>query len=185
MIVSWNTTNACNMYCAHCYRDAGCKAEEELSTAEAKTLLEQIARAGFKIMIFSGGEPLLVGLGVTDRVVQVLGGGQQVRVSPYGVASLEAPVVLDGGPEVLRVAHQPRPQAMGTVPRRPPPSPRSTSSATTTAGARSPEASRLPNPCSNRCWHKTPRPWRKAWSERMPTSRASSPTTTRKTWPAR
>ena len=58
MIVSWNTTNACNMYCAHCYRDAGCKAEEELSTAEAKTLLEQIARAGFKIMIFSGGEPL-------------------------------------------------------------------------------------------------------------------------------
>jgi AdoMet-dependent heme synthase len=59
MIVSWNTTNACNMYCKHCYRDAGCKAEEELSTAEAKTLLEQIARAGFKIMIFSGGEPLL------------------------------------------------------------------------------------------------------------------------------
>lgn len=59
MIVSWNTTNACNMYCDHCYRDAGCKAEEELSTAEAKTLLEQIARADFKIMIFSGGEPLM------------------------------------------------------------------------------------------------------------------------------
>lgn len=59
MIVSWNTTNACNMYCDHCYRDAGCRAEEELSTAEAKTLLEQIARANFKIMIFSGGEPLL------------------------------------------------------------------------------------------------------------------------------
>lgn len=59
MIVSWNTTNACNMYCAHCYRDAGCKADEELSTAEAKELLNQIAHAGFKIMIFSGGEPLM------------------------------------------------------------------------------------------------------------------------------
>lgn len=58
MIVSWNVTNACNMFCDHCYREAGCKAEEELSTEEAKTLLEQIARAGFKIMIFSGGEPL-------------------------------------------------------------------------------------------------------------------------------
>jgi putative heme d1 biosynthesis radical SAM protein NirJ2 len=46
------------MFCDHCYREAGCKAEEELSTAEAKTLLEQIAKAGFKIMIFSGGEPL-------------------------------------------------------------------------------------------------------------------------------
>ena len=59
MIVSWNTTNDCNMYCDHCYRDAGCKAEDELSTAEARTLLEQIAKAGFKIMIFSGGEPLM------------------------------------------------------------------------------------------------------------------------------
>ena len=57
-IVSWNTTNACNMYCAHCYRDAGCKAEEELNTEEAKKLLREIAKAGFKIMIFSGGEPL-------------------------------------------------------------------------------------------------------------------------------
>lgn len=47
------------MYCDHCYREAGCKAEEELSTQEAKTLLEQIARARFKIMIFSGGEPLM------------------------------------------------------------------------------------------------------------------------------
>ena len=46
------------MFCDHCYREAGCKAEEELSTAEAKTLLEQIDKAGFKIMIFSGGEPL-------------------------------------------------------------------------------------------------------------------------------
>ena len=59
MIVSWNVTNACNMYCDHCYREAGCKAEEELSTQEAKTLLEQIAKARFKIMIFSGGEPLM------------------------------------------------------------------------------------------------------------------------------
>ncbi|MBQ9376885.1 MAG: putative heme d1 biosynthesis radical SAM protein NirJ2 [Schwartzia sp.] len=59
MIVSWNTTNACNMYCAHCYRDAGCRAEDELSTAEAEKLLTEIARAGFRIMIFSGGEPLM------------------------------------------------------------------------------------------------------------------------------
>ena len=58
-IVSWNVTNACNMYCAHCYRDAGCKAEDELSTADAKKLLTEIKRAGFQIMIFSGGEPLM------------------------------------------------------------------------------------------------------------------------------
>ncbi len=59
MIISWNTTNACNMYCKHCYRDAGAKAADELDTAEGKALIDQIAEAGFKIMIFSGGEPLM------------------------------------------------------------------------------------------------------------------------------
>lgn len=59
MIVSWNTTNSCNMYCSHCYRDSGNKTEKELDTQEAKKLLEQITKAGFKIMIFSGGEPLM------------------------------------------------------------------------------------------------------------------------------
>jgi len=59
MIISWNTTNACNLFCSHCYRDAGVKADEELSTTEGMDLIDEIARAGFKIMIFSGGEPLL------------------------------------------------------------------------------------------------------------------------------
>ncbi|MHB1276581.1 MAG: putative heme d1 biosynthesis radical SAM protein NirJ2 [Candidatus Humimicrobiaceae bacterium] len=59
MIISWNTTNQCNMFCKHCYRDAGVKASKELSTGEGKSLLDEIAKAGFKIMIFSGGEPLM------------------------------------------------------------------------------------------------------------------------------
>ncbi|HAP93260.1 MAG TPA: putative heme d1 biosynthesis radical SAM protein NirJ2 [Desulfotomaculum sp.] len=59
MLVSWNTTNACNLTCRHCYRDAGEKSEEELNTSEGMALIDEIAKAGFKIMIFSGGEPLL------------------------------------------------------------------------------------------------------------------------------
>jgi len=47
------------MSCKHCYRDAGEVYDEELNTDEAKALIEEIAKAGFKIMIFSGGEPLL------------------------------------------------------------------------------------------------------------------------------
>lgn len=47
------------MYCEHCYRDAGAKVEDELTTVEGKALLDEIAKAGFKIMIFSGGEPLM------------------------------------------------------------------------------------------------------------------------------
>ncbi|MDO4632435.1 MAG: putative heme d1 biosynthesis radical SAM protein NirJ2 [Eubacteriales bacterium] len=57
-IISWNTTNDCNLYCAHCYRESGEKAKGELNTEEGKKLIFEIARAGFKIMIFSGGEPL-------------------------------------------------------------------------------------------------------------------------------
>ncbi|NLN86959.1 MAG: putative heme d1 biosynthesis radical SAM protein NirJ2 [Syntrophomonadaceae bacterium] len=59
MLVSWNTTNQCNMFCDHCYRDAGARSEEELSTAQARKLIEEIKKAGFQIMIFSGGEPLM------------------------------------------------------------------------------------------------------------------------------
>jgi putative heme d1 biosynthesis radical SAM protein NirJ2 len=59
LIVSWMTTNQCNLRCRHCYQNAGEKNDQELSTAEAKNLIDGIAAAGFKIMIFSGGEPLL------------------------------------------------------------------------------------------------------------------------------
>lgn len=59
MIVSWMTTNRCNLKCAHCYQDADECDSRELSTEEARTMISQIARAGFKIMIFSGGEPLM------------------------------------------------------------------------------------------------------------------------------
>ncbi|MBQ9003827.1 MAG: putative heme d1 biosynthesis radical SAM protein NirJ2 [Eggerthellaceae bacterium] len=59
MIVSWMTTNRCNLACDHCYQDAGCEHSNELSTGEARKMIGEIARAGFKVMIFSGGEPLL------------------------------------------------------------------------------------------------------------------------------
>lgn len=59
MIVSWNSTNQCNMYCDHCYRDAGYQAHRELNTTEAKRLIDELVAAGFRIMIFSGGEPLM------------------------------------------------------------------------------------------------------------------------------
>ena len=58
MIVSWMTTNKCNLRCKHCYQNAGESRAEELTTAEARELIDGIVRAGFKIMIFSGGEAL-------------------------------------------------------------------------------------------------------------------------------
>ena len=50
MIVSWMTTNQCNLKCVHCYQDAEEATERELTTDEAKKMIDEIARAGFKIM---------------------------------------------------------------------------------------------------------------------------------------
>ena len=45
MIVSWMTTNRCNLKCEHCYQDAAECDSRELTTAEGKAMIEQIARA--------------------------------------------------------------------------------------------------------------------------------------------
>ena len=50
------TTNKCNLRCSHCYQDAGEAIEKELSTEEAKAMIDGIANAGFHLMIFSGDE---------------------------------------------------------------------------------------------------------------------------------
>ena len=59
MLVSWMTTNKCNLKCVHCYQDAEEASALELSTDEGRKMIDEIARAGFKVMIFSGGEPLM------------------------------------------------------------------------------------------------------------------------------
>ena len=59
MIVSWMTTNQCNLKCKHCYQDADSADSNELTTEEAFSMIDGISRAGFRIMIFSGGEPLM------------------------------------------------------------------------------------------------------------------------------
>lgn len=61
MLVSWNTTRQCHLKCRHCYRDAGERDPRELDTEEGRALIDEIAAAGFKILILSGGEPLLRG----------------------------------------------------------------------------------------------------------------------------
>ena len=59
--ISWNTTKRCNLYCKHCYRESGPNEliTNELSTEEGKKLLREMHRAGFRIIVFSGGEPLM------------------------------------------------------------------------------------------------------------------------------
>jgi 12,18-didecarboxysiroheme deacetylase len=59
-VVVWNVTRRCNLNCIHCYAQAGeDAAEQELSTAEGKRLLDDLTRFGVPVVLFSGGEPLV------------------------------------------------------------------------------------------------------------------------------
>jgi radical SAM protein with 4Fe4S-binding SPASM domain len=59
-VVIWNICMHCNMSCPHCYAAAVSKpSPTDLSPEEGLRLLEDLAGCGVKIVIFSGGEPLL------------------------------------------------------------------------------------------------------------------------------
>jgi radical SAM protein with 4Fe4S-binding SPASM domain len=59
--IVWNFTYQCNLRCKHCYENAGGTKRPELSTEEAKQVLDilsKIAGIGLPALSFSGGEPL-------------------------------------------------------------------------------------------------------------------------------
>lgn len=60
-LVFWETTAGCNLECVHCRRlDVSRELmKTDLTTAEGKRLIDQIAEAGRPVLVFSGGEPLM------------------------------------------------------------------------------------------------------------------------------
>jgi Fe-coproporphyrin III synthase len=59
-VVVWNMTRRCNLKCVHCYAQAkDIEFENELSTAEGKNLIDDLANFGSPVILFSGGEPTL------------------------------------------------------------------------------------------------------------------------------
>lgn len=59
-VVVWNITRACNLRCQHCYSNSDThQAVDELTTNEAKTLIDDLSTYGVPVILFSGGEPIL------------------------------------------------------------------------------------------------------------------------------
>ncbi len=58
-LIVWDITYACNLNCKHCYANAGQKLKNELSTVEAKQVIDQLDKSSVPIIAFSGGEPLV------------------------------------------------------------------------------------------------------------------------------
>ncbi len=59
-VVIWNVCMHCNMQCPHCYASAvASPSPSDLTPAEGLKLLDDLAEIGVRVVIFSGGEPLL------------------------------------------------------------------------------------------------------------------------------
>jgi len=60
LVLSWNITRKCNLKCPHCYINATTQEPiNELTTEEAKNLIDQICEVSRPLLVLSGGEPLL------------------------------------------------------------------------------------------------------------------------------
>lgn len=59
-VVVWNMTRRCNLKCVHCYAHAvEHEGQDQISTDQAKDIIDDLAMYGAPVMLFSGGEPLV------------------------------------------------------------------------------------------------------------------------------
>ncbi|MBL7140801.1 MAG: 12,18-didecarboxysiroheme deacetylase [Planctomycetes bacterium] len=83
-VVVWNATRRCNLRCVHCYSRSEDRAYGgELSTDEARRLIDDLADFGAPVLLFSGGEPLLRH-DLFDLVEYAVGRGLRAVISTNG-----------------------------------------------------------------------------------------------------
>ncbi|MFB6156486.1 MAG: TIGR04347 family pseudo-SAM/SPASM protein [Haloferacaceae archaeon] len=97
-VVVWNATKRCNLRCQHCYAGAETRAAPgELSTAEARGMLDELADYGVPVVLFSGGEPL-----VRDDLVELVAHAADRGLRP--VLSTNGTLLTPAAAERLRDA---------------------------------------------------------------------------------
>lgn len=78
-VVVWNVCRHCNMKCPHCYAAATTtSAQNDMDTMEAIGVLETLAQGGVKVVIFSGGEPLL-----RRDIVELITHATKLGIAPH------------------------------------------------------------------------------------------------------
>ena len=81
-LLFWESTIRCNLTCAHCRRvESDDTAYRDLSTDQAKELIEQLAQLGrgqpmMPVLVFSGGEPLC-----RDDLFELIGQAKSMGIS--------------------------------------------------------------------------------------------------------
>jgi Fe-coproporphyrin III synthase len=83
-VVVWNITRACNLKCVHCYAHATDDAtSNELTTAQGRELIDDLAKFGAPVLLFSGGEPL-VRKDLPELAAYAVGKGMRAVISTNG-----------------------------------------------------------------------------------------------------
>ena len=83
-VVVWNVTRRCNLKCVHCYAHAKEIAEDnELTHAEGRRLIDDLAQFGVPVILFSGGEPL-VRKDLPDLAAYAVDQGMRAVISTNG-----------------------------------------------------------------------------------------------------
>ena len=83
-VVVWNITRRCNLKCVHCYAHAKTVAEDnELTTAQGKHLIDDLAQYGAPVILFSGGEPM-VREDLPELAEYAVGKGMRAVISTNG-----------------------------------------------------------------------------------------------------
>ncbi len=83
-VVVWNVTRRCNLKCVHCYAQASDnKFDNELDFNEGKKVIDDLAKFGSPVILFSGGEPL-VRKDLPDLAEYAVGKGMRAVISTNG-----------------------------------------------------------------------------------------------------
>jgi 12,18-didecarboxysiroheme deacetylase len=112
-VVVWNMTKRCNLKCVHCYAQAvDPEGTDQISTEQAKTMIDDLAAFGAPVMLFSGGEPL-VRKDLVELAKHATGKGMRAVISTNGtlitkekarelkeVGLSYVGISLDGGEEI-------------------------------------------------------------------------------------
>ena len=81
-IVIWELTRACELHCLHCRAEAQTMRNPyELSTAEGKALIDDIADMEYPMLVFTGGDPLMR-TDVFELAEYAVGKGVRVSMTP-------------------------------------------------------------------------------------------------------
>ncbi|MCS7253251.1 MAG: radical SAM protein [Armatimonadota bacterium] len=83
-VIVWNLTRICNLRCIHCYSDSSTNLSDgELTTDEAKRLIDELVQLRIPRLLISGGEPLMRS-DIFELIRHASSGGLKVALSTNG-----------------------------------------------------------------------------------------------------